>query len=147
MLPIMLMGISFGLAMDYQVFLVSRIREARVHGEDPRPAVVSGFSHSTRVVVAAALIMISVFGGFLTNSDIVIKEIGLGLAAAVLLDAFVVRLTIVPAVLALLGRSAWWFPQWLDRAVPRLDIEGQALEDHLPPAGPLAPAVTEPVGR
>jgi RND superfamily putative drug exporter len=147
MLPIMLMGISFGLAMDYQVFLVSRIREARVHGADPRPAVVSGFSHSARVVVAAALIMISVFGGFLTNSDIVIKEIGLGLAAAVLLDAFVVRLTIVPAVLALLGRSAWWFPRWLDRAVPRLDIEGQALEDHLPPASPLAPAITEPVGR
>ena len=147
MLPIMLMGISFGLAMDYQVFLVSRIREAHVHGEDPRSAVVSGFSHSARVVVAAALIMISVFGGFLTNSDIVIKEIGLGLAAAVLLDAFVVRLTIVPAVLALLGKSAWWFPRWLDRAVPRLDIEGQALEDDLPPAGPPAPAVTEPAGR
>ena len=148
MIPIMLIGISFGLAMDYQVFLVSRIREAYVHGEQPRPAVVSGFSHSARVVVAAALIMFSVFGGFVTNADIVVKEIGLGLAAAVMLDAFVVRMTIVPAVLALLGKSAWWFPRWLDRAVPRLDIEGQTLENRLPPAAPQAPqAVTEPAGQ
>jgi RND superfamily putative drug exporter len=147
MIPIMLIGISFGLAMDYQVFLVSRIREAHVHGEPPRSAVVSGFSHSARVVVAAALIMLSVFGGFVTNGDIVIKEIGLGLAAAVMLDAFVVRLTIVPAVLALLGRSAWWFPGWLERAVPRLDIEGRTLEDRLPAAAPPAPAVTEPAGH
>jgi RND superfamily putative drug exporter len=147
MIPIMLIGISFGLAMDYQVFLVSRIREAYVHGEDPRSAVASGFSHSARVVVAAALIMFSVFGGFVTNADIVVKEIGVGLAVAVLLDAFVVRMTIVPAVLALLGKSAWWFPRWLDRVVPSLDIEGRALEDLLPPAAPPGPAVPEPVGQ
>jgi RND superfamily putative drug exporter len=132
LIPIFLVGISFGLSMDYEVFLVSRIREAHAHGEQPRPAVISGFSHSARVVVAAALIMISVFAGFIGNADILVKEIGFGLATAVLLDAFVVRLTIVPAALALLGRAAWWFPRWLERAVPQLDIEGRALERRLP---------------
>jgi RND superfamily putative drug exporter len=139
-MPIFLVGISFGLAMDYEVFLVSRIHEAQARGEDPRDAVVSGFRHSARVVVAAALIMISVFAGFLTNSDILVKEIGFGLATAVLLDAFVVRMTLVPAVLALLGRAAWWRPNWLDRLLPRIDIEGQSLEEHL-----SAPATETPV--
>jgi RND superfamily putative drug exporter len=147
MIPIFLVGISFGLAMDYQVFLVTRIREAHTHGEEPRQSVVSGFSHSARVVVAAALIMISVFAGFMTNADVLVMEIGFGLATAVLLDAFVVRLTIVPAVLALLGRAAWWFPRWLDRIVPQLDIEGRALEEHVPAAGPLAPVQSEPAGQ
>ncbi|MGW3981575.1 MMPL family transporter [Streptomyces mirabilis] len=131
MLPIMLVGISFGLAMDYEVFLVSRIHEAHSRGEQARDAVVSGFRHSSRVVVAAALIMISVFFGFLTNTNIVIKEIGFGLAVAVLLDAFVVRMTLVPAVLALLGKAAWWRPNWLERVLPRLDIEGRSLEKQL----------------
>jgi RND superfamily putative drug exporter len=144
-MPIFLVGISFGLAMDYEVFLVSRIREAHTHGEDPRTAVVSGFRHSARVVVAAGLIMISVFAGFIANVDILVKEIGFGLAAAVLLDAFVVRMTIVPAVLALLGKAAWWQPRWLERALPHLDIEGQALEHRLadnPAPGP-APSPAE----
>jgi RND superfamily putative drug exporter len=101
--------------------------------------VVSGFSRSARVVVAAALIMISVFAGFISNADVVVKEIGFGLAVAVLLDAFVVRLTIVPAVLALLGNSAWWLPRWLERVVPHLDIEGQALERQLTPAAAAVP--------
>jgi RND superfamily putative drug exporter len=131
MIPIFLVGISFGLAMDYQVFLVTRIAEAHAKGEQPRSAVISGFSHSARVVVAAALIMISVFAGFISNADVLVKEIGFGLATAVLLDAFVVRLTIVPAVLALLGKAAWWCPRWLDRVIPRLDIEGRALEQRL----------------
>ena len=126
LIPILLVGIFFGLAMDYEVFLVTRMREAHVHGEQPRPAVVSGFARSARVVVAAALIMISVFAGFISNIDVLVKEIGFGLAVAVLLDAFVVRMTIVPAVLALLGKSAWWFPRWLDRVLPHLDIEGQS---------------------
>ena len=130
-MPVFLVGISFGLAMDYEVFLVSRIREAHTHGENPRTAVVSGFRHSSRVVVAAGLIMISVFAGFIANVDILVKEIGFGLAAAVLLDAFVVRMTIVPAVLALLGKAAWWQPRWLDRVLPHLDIEGEALEQRL----------------
>jgi RND superfamily putative drug exporter len=126
-LPIFIVGIAFGLAMDYEVFLVSRIAEACAHGEEPRPAVVSGFRHSARVVVAAALIMISVFAGFVTSSQTLVKMIGFGLAAAVLFDAFVVRMTIVPAVLALLGRRAWWLPRWLGRALPHVDIEGTTL--------------------
>ncbi|MGW5659991.1 MMPL family transporter [Streptomyces sp. NPDC003758] len=125
--PIFLVGIVFGLAMDYEVFLVSRMREAHVHGEPPRQAVTSGFRHSARVVVAAALIMIAVFAGFIGESDSMIKMIGFGLASAVLFDAFVVRMAIVPAVLALLGDKAWWLPKWLDRLLPRVDVEGEAL--------------------
>ncbi|MFJ8634855.1 MMPL family transporter [Streptomyces sp. NPDC093568] len=127
LMPIFLVGIVFGLAMDYEVFLVSRMREAYVHGERPGQAVVSGFRHSARVVVAAALIMIAVFAGFIGESDSMIKMIGFGLASAVLFDAFVVRLAIVPAVLALLGDKAWWLPKWLDRILPRVDVEGEAL--------------------
>jgi RND superfamily putative drug exporter len=127
LMPIFLVGIVFGLAMDYEVFLVSRMREAYVHGERPGQAVVSGFRHSARVVVAAALIMIAVFAGFIGESDSMIKMIGFGLASAVLLDAFVVRMAIVPAVLALLGDKAWWLPKWLDRLLPHVDVEGEAL--------------------
>ncbi|WP_037908349.1 MMPL family transporter [Actinacidiphila yeochonensis] len=133
MMPIFLVGIVFGLAMDYEVFLVSRIREAHVHGEDARTAVVSGFRASARVVVAAALIMISVFAGFVTAQDSMIKTIGFGLAAAVLFDAIVVRMAFVPAVLALLGRWAWWLPRPLARVLPRVDVEGEALSEHLEP--------------
>ncbi|MEU8991061.1 MMPL family transporter [Streptomyces sp. NPDC048558] len=127
LMPIFLVGIVFGLAMDYEVFLVSRMREAYVHGESPGQAVTSGFRHSARVVVAAALIMIAVFAGFIGESDSMIKMIGFGLASAVLFDAFVVRMAIVPAVLALLGDKAWWLPKWLDRILPRVDVEGEAL--------------------
>ncbi|MBW8817837.1 MAG: MMPL family transporter [Streptomyces sp.] len=127
LMPIFLVGIVFGLAMDYEVFLLSRMREAYVHGETSHQAVTSGFRHSARVVVAAALIMISVFAGFIGESDSMIKMIGFGLASAVLLDAFVVRMAIVPAVLALLGDKAWWLPKWLDRILPRVDVEGEAL--------------------
>jgi RND superfamily putative drug exporter len=119
--------------MDYEVFLVSRAREAYAHGEEARAAVVTGFRHSTRVVVAAALIMTAVFGGFATSSQPLVKMIGLGLAVAIVGDAFVVRMTIVPAVLALLGRRAWWLPRWLDKILPHLDIEGQALEHRAAP--------------
>ncbi|MEU6029277.1 MMPL family transporter [Streptomyces tauricus] len=127
LMPIFLVGIVFGLAMDYEVFLVSRMREAYVHGESPAQAVTSGFRHSARVVVAAALIMIAVFAGFIGESESMIKMIGFGLATAVLFDAFVVRMAIVPAVLALLGHKAWWLPGWLDRLLPRVDVEGEAL--------------------
>ncbi|GAB2572962.1 MMPL family transporter [Streptomyces capparidis] len=127
LMPIFLVGIVFGLAMDYEVFLVSRMREAYVHGDRPGQAVVSGFRYSARVVVAAALIMTAVFAGFVGESDSMIKMIGFGLAAAVLFDAFVVRMAIVPAVLALLGDRAWWLPRPLDRLLPRVDIEGEAL--------------------
>ncbi|WP_367322530.1 MMPL family transporter [Streptomyces sp. HUAS ZL42] len=127
MMPIFMVGVVFGLAMDYEVFLVTRMREAYVHGETPGQAVVTGFRHSARVVVAAAVIMIAVFGGFITSSESMIKMIGFGLAIAVFFDAFVVRMAIVPAVLALLGRKAWWLPKWLDRALPNVDVEGEGL--------------------
>ncbi|MER7918113.1 MULTISPECIES: MMPL family transporter [unclassified Streptomyces] len=127
LMPVFLVGIVFGLAMDYEVFLVSRMREAYVRGETADRAVRSGFTHSARVVVAAALIMIAVFAGFITESDSMIKMIGFGLAAAVLFDAFVVRMALVPAVLALLGDRAWWLPRRLGRVLPRIDVEGEAL--------------------
>jgi RND superfamily putative drug exporter len=127
MMPIFIIGIVFGLAMDYEVFLVTRMREEHVAGADPRDAIVNGFSASARVVTAAAIIMISIFSGFMLAPDISIKMPGLGLATAILADAFLVRMTIVPAVLALLGRSAWWLPGRLDRALPDLDVEGSGL--------------------
>lgn len=130
LVPIFLVGIVFGLAMDYEVFLVSRIREAHVHGEEPDQAIVTGFSLSARVVVAAALIMMAVFGGFIAEKEPLIKMIGFGLAAAVFLDAFVVRMALVPAALALLGRRAWWIPGWLDRILPRVDVEGESLANN-----------------
>jgi RND superfamily putative drug exporter len=126
-LPVLLIGILFGLAMDYEVFLVSRMREAFVHGGNAREAIITGFGQSGRVVTAAALIMLGVFGAFVLNHDPVIKSIGLALAFGVLVDAFIVRMTLVPAALALLGRRAWSLPQWLDRRLPNLDIEGESV--------------------
>ncbi|MFG2314538.1 MMPL family transporter [Streptomyces tendae] len=131
-MPIFLVGIVFGLAMDYQVFLVSRIREAHIHGEQPGQAVVTGFRHSARVVAAAALIMMAVFGGFMTGGESMVKMAGFGLASAVFFDAFVVRMAFVPAVLALLGKRAWWLPGRLDRLLPRVDVEGEALTRRVP---------------
>jgi RND superfamily putative drug exporter len=138
-MPVILMAVLFGLAMDYEVFLVSRMREEFVHGAAPRMAVLAGARHASRVVVAAALIMFSVFASFVTIDDVIVKAIAFGLAVGILLDAFVVRMTLVPAVLALLGRSAWWLPRWLDRLLPDLDVEGAKL-------GPVltAPARREP---
>jgi putative drug exporter of the RND superfamily len=126
-LPVLLIGILFGLAMDYEVFLVSRMREAYVHSGDARSAIVTGYGQSGRVVTAAALIMTGVFAAFLLDPDPVIKSIGLSLAFGVLADAFVVRMTLVPAVMALLGRRAWSLPRRLERIVPEVDIEGERL--------------------
>ncbi|WP_436778305.1 MMPL family transporter [Yinghuangia sp. YIM S09857] len=131
MMPIFLVGVVFGLAMDYEVFLVTGMREAFVHGQSARESVVSGFKHGARVVTAAAIIMIAVFAGFIGATDSMIKMIGFGLAAAVFLDAFVVRMALVPAVLALLGKSAWWLPKWLDRILPNVDVEGDSLRKHI----------------
>ncbi|MCP3822052.1 MMPL family transporter [Streptomyces sp. A3M-1-3] len=127
MMPIFMIGVVFGLAMDYEVFLVTRMREAYVHGASPGEAVVSGFRHSSRVVAAAAFIMIAVFAGFIGMPDAMLKMMGLGLASAVAFDAFVVRMAIVPAVLALLGRKAWWLPGRLERILPNVDVEGEQL--------------------
>ncbi|MDX2917453.1 MULTISPECIES: MMPL family transporter [Streptomyces] len=131
MMPIFMVGVVFGLAMDYEVFLVTRMREAYVHGESPGQAIVTGFKHGARVVTAAAVIMMAVFSGFIGSSEQMIKMIGFSLAIAVLFDAFVVRMAIVPAVLALLGRKAWWLPRWLDRALPNVDVEGEKLQQQL----------------
>lgn len=137
-MPILLMGVLFGLAMDYEVFLVARMREDFVHRrrehphEDPntsaRGAIESGFVGSARVVTAAALIMFAVFAAFVPNGDHNIKPIALGLAIGVAVDAFIVRMTLVPAVLALLGARAWWMPKWLDRVLPHFDVEGEAVQ-------------------
>ncbi|MFF1819210.1 MMPL family transporter [Kribbella sp. NPDC058245] len=137
-LPIIMMGILFGLAMDYEVFIVSRVREEFVHGKQATAATVEGLGHGARVVTAAALIMASVFAGFILVHDPIIKAIGFGLTIGVLIDAFVVRMTLVPAVLSLLGKAAWWFPKWLDRITPNVDIEGESLRVEEKPAKELA---------
>ncbi|MFJ2294182.1 MMPL family transporter [Streptomyces sp. NPDC087894] len=136
MMPIFMVGVVFGLAMDYEVFLVTRMREAYVHGETPGQAIVTGFRHGARVVTAAAVIMMAVFAGFIGSSEQMIKMIGFSLAIAVFFDAFVVRMAIVPAVLALLGRRAWWLPRRLDRVLPNVDVEGEGLRKDLPEDGP-----------
>ncbi|WP_405931328.1 MMPL family transporter [Streptomyces sp. NBC_00827] len=132
LMPILMVGIVFGLAMDYQVFLVSRMREAYVHGADARTAIEAGFKQSATVVTVAALIMITVFSGFMGAHDPMIKSLGFGLAVAVAFDAFIVRMTIVPAVLALLGDRAWFLPARIDRILPNVDIEGEKLAHHKP---------------
>lgn len=126
-LPIILMGVLFGLAMDYEVFLVSRIREHYVHHGDPHHAIESGFVSASRVVVAAAVIMFAVFAAFVPEGSAIIKPIAFSLAVGVFVDAFLVRMTLVPAVLALLGRCAWGLPGWIDRRLPVFDAEGDAL--------------------
>jgi len=125
--PILVIGILFGLAMDYQIFLVSRMHEAHSSGAASLEAVRTGFRQAAPVVVAAALIMFSVFAGFFTGDEATIKTIAFALATGILVDAFVVRMVVVPAALALLGERAWWLPRWL-RWLPRLDVEGTALE-------------------
>jgi RND superfamily putative drug exporter len=129
--PILVIGILFGLAMDYQIFLVSRMHEAHSHGAAPLEAVRTGFRQAAPVVVAAALIMFSVFAGFVPSGDATIKSIAFALAAGIAFDAFVVRMVLVPAALALLGRAAWWLPRRL-RWLPVLDVEGAALEKAAP---------------
>ncbi|UFN45176.1 MMPL family transporter [Nocardioides okcheonensis] len=144
-LPVLLIGILFGLAMDYQVFLVSRMREEHVHGAGTHTAIVNGFVHSARVVTAAALIMIAVFLGFFFAHDPVVKCMGFALALGVAIDAFVVRMTLLPAVMTLMGHRTWWLPTWLERIVPDVDVEGArldqlALDDPVPAELPATDA-------
>ncbi|WP_425570110.1 MMPL family transporter [Paeniglutamicibacter cryotolerans] len=138
-LPILLTGILFGLAMDYQVFLVSGMREAYVHGGKAQAAVRAGFAHSAPVVTAAALIMASVFAGFVFSHLTMIRAIGFALAVGVLFDAFIVRMTLTPAIMHLLGRHAWYIPRWLDRILPDVDVEGAKLDATAPAATPGLP--------
>ncbi|WP_022900321.1 MMPL family transporter [Humibacter albus] len=139
--PIIVMGVLFGLAMDYQLFLVSGMREAYVHGLSAKEAVVSGLRGGRAVVTAAAIIMISVFGGFVFSELSMVRPLGFGLAFGVLFDAFVVRLLLVPGLMHLFGRSAWWLPRWLNRILPDVDVEGASLERSHPLHGVSATGV------
>ncbi|CAM3669349.1 MMPL family transporter [Smaragdicoccus niigatensis] len=127
-MPIFLIGLVFGLAMDYQVFLVTRMREAHVHGMSAREAVIDGFRSSARVVTAAALIMISVFSGFMLMDEPIVQSMGFALAVAVFFDAFIVRMALIPALMFLMGEKAWYLPKWLDRILPKVDVEGESLQ-------------------
>jgi RND superfamily putative drug exporter len=127
-MPIFLIGVVFGLAMDYQVFLVTRVREAHIHGATFAESVVDGFRNSARVVVAAALIMTSVFAAFMLIDEPIIKSMGFALAVAVLFDAFLVRMVLIPGLLHLMHEKAWWLPRWLDRLLPVVDVEGESLD-------------------
>jgi RND superfamily putative drug exporter len=131
-LPVMLFAILFGLSMDYEVFLISRIHEEWLHTGENGRAVTNGLDATGRTITAAAAIMVLVFGAFLLGGERVIKEFGLGLAAAIAVDAVVVRSAVVPSVMLALGNTNWWFPQWLDRVLPRLAVE--------PPELPAEPA-------
>ncbi|MGW6225677.1 MMPL family transporter [Cellulosimicrobium cellulans] len=144
-MPIVLMGVLFGLAMDYEVFLVARIREDYVHSGRARRSIFTGFQASAKVVTAAAVIMFAVFVAFVPEGDMSLKPIALGLAVGVLVDAFVVRMTLVPAVLAMLGDKAWWMPPWLDRVLPSFDVEGEGLSKELALADWPEPGSTDAV--
>jgi RND superfamily putative drug exporter len=134
-LPILVAGVLYGLAMDYQVFLGTSMREAHVHGLRGRDAIVRGFTDASRVVVGAAVIMACVFAGFVFGDDLRIRQIGLALAVGIVLDTFLIRLALLPALMSMFADAVWWLPRWLDRLVPDLDIEG----DKLPRSG-LVPA-------
>jgi RND superfamily putative drug exporter len=143
-LPILLLGILFGLAMDDEVFLVSRIREEFTKSGDASASVVEGYANSARVVAAGAVIMISVFASFIFTQDLIVKSIGFTLAFGVLIDAFVVRMTLVPAALAVSRNVAWWLPRRVDRILPNLDIEGANLKESGPSPVPSTAGLTLP---
>jgi RND superfamily putative drug exporter len=134
-LPVIIISILFGLSMDYEVFLASRIREEHVAGVGNRRAIMDGVRGVGRVIIGAAVIMGVVFFAFVLGDDRVVKSFGLGLGVAILVDAILVRLILVPALMHLLGRHAWYIPRWLDRALPKLTIE--------PPSRPAAPSPDE----
>jgi RND superfamily putative drug exporter len=145
-IPLMLFTILFGLSMDYEVFLLSRIREEWVRSGVNATAVADGLAKTARVITAAAAIMVCVFGSFVIGDVHVLKVFGLGLAVAVFIDATIVRMVLVPAVMELLGKANWWFPRRLDRVVPRLGVEVDVADDD--PRRPLVPVAArgeEPV--
>jgi RND superfamily putative drug exporter len=129
--PVLMFAVVFGLSMDYEVFLISRVREQWIRKRDASEAVADGIAFTGRVITAAAAIMICVFLSFMLGDQRVLKEFGFGLAAAVLLDAIVVRCVLLPAVLELLGPSTWWLPRWLDRRLPHINIEGESAHAEL----------------
>jgi RND superfamily putative drug exporter len=135
-IPVLMFAVVFGLSMDYEVFLISRVREEWVRRHDASAAVADGISFTGRVISAAAAIMICVFLSFMLGNQRTIKEFGFGLAAAVFLDALVVRCVLLPAVLELLGPVTWRLPRWLDARLPRINIEGSAANTSSDPATP-----------
>ena len=149
--PILIFAILFGLSMDYEVFLLSRVRENWLATGDPHGSVIRGLSDTGRVISSAAAIMVAVFLGFASEVDVVVKMLGLGMATAIFLDATVVRMVLVPATMSLMGRWNWWVPGWLDRLLPTIDVEGSDLDT--PVAAPVATdapdddAVLAPAGR
>jgi putative drug exporter of the RND superfamily len=142
--PLIMFAILFGLSMDYQVFLVTRVHEHYEHSRDNLEAVVDGLAVSARVITSAALIMVCVFGSFILDADVIVKQFGVGLAVAIAIDASIVRCVLVPASMVLLGNANWWFPGWLGRAVPRIGIEDEGLFKDRPAQ---APASTSNPGR
>jgi RND superfamily putative drug exporter len=143
-LPMMLFAILFGLSMDYEVFLLSRVREEYLRSGDNETGVIEGIAATARVITSAALIMISVFAAFVLSEDVAVKMFGLGLATAVFVDATIVRLVLVPATMKLLGDWNWWLPTWLDRRLPHLEIDGETglpAPQYEPGRGPRAPEV------
>jgi RND superfamily putative drug exporter len=139
-MPMMLFAIVFGLSMDYEVFLLSRVREEWDRTGNSRESVADGLAATARVITAAAAIMVFVFGAFLLEDQRVIKLMGTGLATAILIDATIVRMLLVPATMELLGDLNWWLPKWLDRILPRIDVEGHHAEDDLGDGGTAANA-------
>jgi putative drug exporter of the RND superfamily len=131
-IPMILFAIIFGLSMDYEVFLLSRVREEYVRTDDAVESVADGLATTARVITAAAAIMVVVFGSFVFEDDRIVKMLGLGLAVAVLLDVTLIRMLLVPATMELLGARNWWMPDWLDRMVPRLSVEGTGRHDDAP---------------
>lgn len=127
-LPVIVIGILFGLEMDYEVFLVSRIREEFSHTKDAKKAILVGLKDSGAVLTAAGLIMVAVFAGSMLAPDPMVKSIGFALAFGIVFDAFIVRMTIVPAVMTLMGNAAWYMPKWLDKILPDIDIEGTKIQ-------------------
>ena len=135
--PVMMFAILFGLSMDYNVFLLSRIHEAYNEGDGPRESVIHGMSRIGKVILFAGLIMSAVFLAFVTQPDVIAKMFGLGLGLAILIDVLIVRLIIAPAVVMLLGDHAWWLPKWLDKILPNVSLEGHLVENVDPKQEPM----------
>ena len=123
--PLMMFAILFGLSMDYEVFLMTHVREAWLRTGDNKESVIEGIGTTGRVITSAALIMVSVFFAFIINGDPTVKQFGVGMGVAVAVDATLVRCLLVPAVMVLVGKANWWFPRWLDRVIPNFSIEGE----------------------
>ena len=145
--PLLMFAILFGLSMDYQVFLVSRIHEHFTETDDNRESVILGLATSARVITSAALIMVSVFASFILNGDPTVKQFGVGLAVAIAVDATIVRCLLVPSVMVLFGKANWWMPSWLDRVLPKVGLESEESLPPLPPPKSTLPKGSDPLGK